>query len=247
MANPSHGDSLVGGKRALVIVPSGCDTALADAVAERLAAEGAIAVVAGGKGEVPFDGRPGSVAGALADAASRLGGLDAIVVACGSTWVGPVGDVDDTTLAALVTANLGVPVKVAALAVEVLADGGTLTMLTTVWSMATSAEMGITGASLAGLAPLTKSVALSGGARRLRANLVALGVVDTPEQRAVMHRRNPEAASPAAALDAAAARCALGRPATADEVAKVVAYLVSDRSRHTTGTTVLVDGGLLLT
>jgi enoyl-[acyl-carrier-protein] reductase (NADH) len=41
-----------------------------------------------------------------------------------------------------------------------------------------------------------------------------------------------------------ASRSLLGRPVTAVDVAEAVAFLVSDRSRATTGATITVDGGV---
>ena len=41
-----------------------------------------------------------------------------------------------------------------------------------------------------------------------------------------------------------AKRSLLGRPVTAADVAEAVAFLVSDRSRATTGCTITVDGGV---
>ena len=41
-----------------------------------------------------------------------------------------------------------------------------------------------------------------------------------------------------------AARSLLGRPVTAEDVAESVAFLVSDRSRATTGCVLTVDGGV---
>ena len=44
--------------------------------------------------------------------------------------------------------------------------------------------------------------------------------------------------------DGLVARQPLGRLGTADEIAEAVAYLASDRSRFTTGSQLVVDGGM---
>jgi len=38
---------------------------------------------------------------------------------------------------------------------------------------------------------------------------------------------------------------ALGRPATPEDIAEVVSYMASERSRYVTGQTLIVDGGII--
>jgi len=89
-------------------------------------------------------------------------------------------------------------------------------------------------ASKAGLIGLTKSAAKELGGRGITVNAVAPGFIETPMT----------AALPAAAREAYASKIALGRLGTPDDVANVVAFLVSDDGDYLTGQTVCVDGGL---
>jgi 3-oxoacyl-[acyl-carrier protein] reductase len=83
---------------------------------------------------------------------------------------------------------------------------------------------------------LAKSLALEAARWQTTVNVVAAGFVDTdmtrpqdPERRAGIVRSIP-----------------LGRYATADEIAAVVAFLCSPSSAYLTGQTLVVDGGLSL-
>jgi 3-oxoacyl-[acyl-carrier protein] reductase len=89
-------------------------------------------------------------------------------------------------------------------------------------------------ASKAGLIGFTKSAAKELGGRGITVNAVAPGFIETPMT----------AALPAAAREAYASKIALGRFGTPDDVANVVAFLVSDDGDYVTGQTVCVDGGL---
>lgn len=89
-------------------------------------------------------------------------------------------------------------------------------------------------ASKAGVIGLTMSIAAQHAADGVRANAVAPGLVETPmiaDAYTAEQRARVVAATP------------LGRFATADEVAEVVVFLVSDRSSYVTGQTINVNGG----
>ena len=88
-------------------------------------------------------------------------------------------------------------------------------------------------ASKAGLLGLTKTTALEGAASNVTANAVAPGFVGT----------DMVAAMPAAAKDAAVKETPVGRLAEPDEIARVVRFLVDDRSGYLTGAVVSVNGG----
>jgi NAD(P)-dependent dehydrogenase (short-subunit alcohol dehydrogenase family) len=82
---------------------------------------------------------------------------------------------------------------------------------------------------------LTRSTAVALARHGVRVNAVGPGTTDTPLTRGRL--ADPDVR--AAALQ----RVPLGRFGTPEEVAEVVTFLASDRSRYVTGQTVYVDGG----
>ncbi|MDC8756353.1 SDR family oxidoreductase [Janthinobacterium fluminis] len=97
-------------------------------------------------------------------------------------------------------------------------------------------NMAAYAASKAGIVGLTQSLAAEFGAAGIRVNAILPGGTDTPMGRAV--------------ADSAEARAfveslhALKRLATPEEIARSVLYLASDAASFTTGTALLVDGGV---
>ncbi len=92
-------------------------------------------------------------------------------------------------------------------------------------------------AAKAGLAGFTKSLAQEIGSRGITVNLVAPGFIDTDKTRAL----------PEAARAALLAKIPLGRLGAAQEVAHAVAFLAGPRAAYITGTTLHVNGGMLMT
>lgn len=91
-------------------------------------------------------------------------------------------------------------------------------------------------ASKAGLVGLTRVLAVELGARGIRVNAILPGGTDTPMGRTVAS--NPQAREAIAQLHA------LKRIAAPEEIAKSALYLASDASCFTTGSAMLVDGGV---
>ncbi len=91
-------------------------------------------------------------------------------------------------------------------------------------------------ASKAGLIGLTQALAVEFGARGIRVNALLPGGTDTPMGAAVAN--TPEALAYVRGLHA------LKRIASPDEIARSALYLASDAASFTTGTALLVDGGV---
>ncbi|MCG2634413.1 MAG: SDR family oxidoreductase [Gammaproteobacteria bacterium] len=237
---------LLNGHRALVFV--GGD-GLGEAVVARLRQEGAQVFAAGPGGDTPYHSKPAEVSAVFDRAVAKLGGLDDVVNTVTHWWVGNPEDADAAVWDELSTGNSAAGVAIAQESARRITGKGSLCSLGCLWSAATSPELGLTGASKAVLAPLTKSLALGGAKRGFRANLVSVGLIDTPHMRHISEQRAKVAGADdaAGAFDRETGRVALRRGGKPDEVGKVVAFLASDHARTMTGATVLVDGGLLWT
>jgi NAD(P)-dependent dehydrogenase (short-subunit alcohol dehydrogenase family) len=90
-------------------------------------------------------------------------------------------------------------------------------------------------ATKAGIVQIVRALAAELGPRGVRVNAVAPGIVETPLTQPIM--RNP------AWSQAYAARSALGRWASAEEIAGPVVFLASDAASYITGSLLFVDGG----
>jgi len=90
---------------------------------------------------------------------------------------------------------------------------------------------------------LTKCAANSYGPEGIRVNAVCPSPVETRMMRSLETGLAPEA--PEAAKEMIAARIPMGRYATPQEVADVVAFLCSDDARFVNGAALTVDGGMI--
>lgn len=93
-------------------------------------------------------------------------------------------------------------------------------------------------ASKAGLSMLTKTLAQEAAPSAVRVLAVAPGAIQTPINRDVW-------GDPAQLADLLT-KIPMGRLGTVDDVARMVAVLVSDVAGYVTGTTLFVDGGMTL-
>lgn len=109
--------------------------------------------------------------------------------------------------------------------------GGAIVNFASIHAVERSANAAPYAAARAALVSLTHTTAIEGRERRIRANAVMPGAIDTP-----MLWKNPNVKSGAEAIDPSD----VGKP---EDIAAAAAFLASEDVRFVTGTTMTVDGG----
>lgn len=240
------------GKVALV---TGASRGIGAAIAKRLAAEGADVAFSYSQSaeraqavlrSIKAHGVNGlAVAADQADSAAvaalvrtvheHFGRLDILVNSAGVFTMGVVGD-PDADIAALdrqQAINLNGVVAAVRAAVPLLADGGRIVSIGTMFaSRAPFPGIGDYAASKAAVAAYSRGWARDLGARQITVNTIQPGPVNT--------EMNPETSDVAAMVKQ---MTALGRYGQPEEIAGAVAFLAGADAAYITGATLNVDGG----
>jgi NAD(P)-dependent dehydrogenase (short-subunit alcohol dehydrogenase family) len=181
----------------------------------------------------------------------RFGGLDAVVFCAGVAAVGELGELPDDEWRRSIEVNLTSHFLLTKRIWPVLREqgiGGSLVYVASKNAFAPGAGFAAYSVAKAGLVQLARIAALEGGPIGVRANAVNPDAVFRGSQLWSDEVRRERAAAHGVAVDELeafyASRSLLGREVTAQDVAEAVSFLVSDRSRNTTGAVIPVDGGV---
>lgn len=172
----------------------------------------------------------------LSRAHAALGGLDGIVLNVGiGLGAGLQGtSVEDWDRALAV--NLRAHFLICKAALPQLCDGASVVFIGSAAGLRAGSGSPSYDSSKAALFGLCRHVAREASPRRIRANTLVPGLIDTPMGRAAS-ARNP-------ARGRGAARVPLGRQGTAWEIAYATVFLLSGEASYITGAALVVDGGL---
>ena len=173
---------------------------------------------------------------AFAFAERTFGPVQVLVSNAGMTQDGLLLRMSEDAFAGVVDANLTAAYRVAKRAAQGMlrARSGRMIFMSSVVGLLGSAGQANYAASKAGLVGLARSLARELGSRSITVNVVAPGPVATDMTAALNEKR----------LEELTAAVPLGRMATPEEIAGVVAFLASDDAAYITGAVIPVDGGL---
>ncbi len=177
---------------------------------------------------------------AVADAVSRHGRLDAVVNAAGIIVRASGVDTDDAAWDRIMNINVGGTFFMcrAALRHMVTAGRGAIVNFGSIWGDLGSSGVAAYCASKGAVHNLTRALAQDHAGSGIRVNAVCPGEVRTP----MLQAERPEAVTQEL-LDRIAATVPMGRLAEPEEIARVVAFLISDEASYMTGAMVSVDAG----
>ncbi len=232
-----------------VALVTGANTGIGLAIAERLLADGYALgyATADDKNKGPLDDLDGTIEwihGDLTDPqvpeqlvaqlADKLGRIDVLVNNAGVVTAKPFLDLTvadfDLTFAVDVRASF-LLAQAAARRMRDQETGGSIVNITSVHEHIPRPDFSAYAAAKAALGMLTKSLALELAQYDIRVNSVAPGVIATVRNEQDAQSLNSEVP--------------LGRPGKPEEVAALVAFLCSDEAAYITGSSYIIDGGMV--
>ena len=237
-----------------VVIVTGAGTGIGAGTARRFLQEGAFVVLNGrreGKLHETIAGfdaakslvHPGDVSDEayvkrlVADTVARFGKLDVLVNNAGFATFGPFAQITTQDWRKLMATDLdGVYFGVREALPHLLETKGSIVNLSSASGLGGDWGLSAYNAAKGAVTNFTRALALEYGARGVRINAVAPSLTST-EATADLEKSE-------AALAAFRDRLPIGRAATPDEVAGVIAFLASDDARFVNGVILPVDGGL---
>ena len=180
----------------------------------------------------------------VADVAAHFGGVDILVNNDGAPPLGAIDSFDDAAWHKAVEQNLMYVVRMvrAALPHMKAQGGGGILNITAISAIQPIAGFGLSVASWAGVIGYAKTLSLEVAQHGINVNTICPGYIETRRLEKVFAAGGED---PDAIRSKLVGEVPMGRLGTVEDIANLVALLVSRRGRYITGTSIPVDGGLL--
>lgn len=162
--------------------------------------------------------------------------LDILVNNAGILGDARIGMITEAMLERTLAVNLAGGVRNLQMAARLMRNGGAIVSVSSIIGLRGNPGQVVYGASKAGLIGMTLSAAKELGTRGIRVNAVTPGYIDTGMISHLSHDMHAERI----------AGIPLGRSGAATEVARAIAFLVSDEASYITGQVLGVDGGMVI-
>lgn len=179
---------------------------------------------------------PQTPARLVAESVAFSGGLDSVVANAGITAPGPLASLEQGDWDRLFAVNVRAPWLLAKAARSALAQSaGTLVAVASMSGVQPHPGHGAYSASKAALIMLCQQLAQEWASQGIRVNCVSPGMIRTPLTESLY--RNPEIAEQRKRI------VPLGRVGSPEDIAGIVAFLLSKDAAFITGQNIAADGG----
>ncbi len=170
----------------------------------------------------------------VGDIKEKYGKLDIVVNNAGITKDRTIKKMTTEEWSKVININLTGVFNVTKNALQILSEGGSIVSVSSVVGLCGNFGQGNYAASKAGIIGLTKTLAKELGKKKIRANAVAPGFIQTPMTKDLPFLRKK-------VIENIIPMKEFGKPT---DVANAILFLASDLSTYVTGNVLRVDGGL---
>ncbi len=180
----------------------------------------------------------------IATAREAFGGIDIVVNNDGAPPLGEIETFDDDAWQKAVEQNLMYVVRMArgALPHMKARGGGSILNITAISAIQPIEKFGLSVTTWSGVIGFAKTLSIEAARHSINVNTICPGYIETRRLEKVFAAGGKDPAVMRRELEA---QVPLGRIGTVEDVASLVALLVSPRGSYITGATIQVDGGLL--
>jgi NAD(P)-dependent dehydrogenase (short-subunit alcohol dehydrogenase family) len=182
--------------------------------------------------------RKDEVEGLIAGTLKHWGKIDTLVCnAAVNPYFGPLEKIPDEAFDKIMSSNIKSNLWLCNYAIPAMVErgSGSVVIVSSIGGLRGSAQLGAYGISKAADMQLTRTLAVEWGAKNVRVNCVAPGLIKTDFARALWE--DP------ARLQRTVAVAPLRRIGEADEIGGIVAFLASPAASFMTGSVIVADGG----
>ena len=173
--------------------------------------------------------------------AQKHGKIDVLFVNAGIARVAAAADTEERQFDELFATNVRGPYFLLKQAIPVLSDCASIILTSSAGALRGIPGLSAYSASKAALRSLGMTIAVELAPRKIRVNTITPGPINTP-----IGGKMGLTPEQMAGFGEMIARVPLKRPGEADEIAAAALYFASNDSRFTTGTELVIDGGLTL-
>jgi NAD(P)-dependent dehydrogenase (short-subunit alcohol dehydrogenase family) len=239
-----------------IAVITGGNSGIGFATAKEFKQQGATVIITGRR-KAALEQAAGSIGviGIVADQASipdieslaetvkeKFGQIDILFINAGILGMSSIEDATEKVFDDVIDINFKGAFFTLSRFIPFLKDGASVVFLSSNTASRTTPAAAIYSTSKTALNSIMKHAALELAPRKIRVNAVSPGPTETE----VMNKMGLNEITLKAIKDSLPGRVPLNRMGTAEDVAKMVAYLCGDYAGFITGAEILMDGGMVL-